>query len=150
MGLALKKVADKSGKHPPKGMPWPLKTVRLLEEPPQRHRFTQDWLQRESLLGWVTMNGDQITLKLEDRTAVYRVKVWPGVYCLYCDERIANSPADQQNYPDPPLRKAEAERQQQHVQGCAQGEDSPDPQHPSGRQACHYYEAELEGEQSNG
>lgn len=150
MGLALRKVADKSGDAPKRGAPWPLKHVRVLEPLPQRHRFTTDWLQREALSGWVMMNGDEITLRLEDRTAVYRVVVWPGVYCLFCDERIATNPADQQSFPDQAERLAEVERQQKHVRSCAQGADSPDPRYPAGRKACHYYEAELQGEQSDG
>lgn len=144
MGLALKKVADKTGDPPPGGTPWPLKAVRLQSPLPEVHRFTTDWLQREALAGWVTLNADRIELRLEDRTAVYRVRQWPGVYCLHCGERIAQKPGDQQSFPNQADRLAEVDRQQKHVTACSQGADSPDPQNPAGRKACHYYEAELE------
>lgn len=144
MGLKVKKVADKTGERPPAGMPWPLASVRLQGPLPERHRFPRRWLANQALDGWVTISGGRITLRLEDGDATYRVLSGPGVYCLYCDERIADAPADQQNYPDAALRQAEAERQQQHVRACSGGEPSPDPREPSGRKHCAYYDAELE------
>lgn len=64
--LGLRKLADKSGKPPKDGKPWPLAGTVLLTDPPKRHSFSADFVARESSPdggAWLEVEGMRLIMQ---------------------------------------------------------------------------------------
>jgi hypothetical protein len=62
--LLLHKRADYSGSEPPEGEAWPLSHVELQSEPPAEHRFSEEFVDQNTKLGWIEYAGEPLSYEV--------------------------------------------------------------------------------------
>jgi hypothetical protein len=99
--------------------------IKVLRAKAKQH-FSPNLLEVGQLEGWLTRNGNVLTIK-SDPPLVYRIVRTPGYYCCHC-----NRPLDDGGVARSHLSAAHAD------------EESPDPANPAGYRRDNFYAAERE------
>lgn len=83
--------------------------------------------------GWISIDGDTLTLTTVEEALRYRIRRAPGRYCCHCQAQLPDDVAGA-------LARL-------HVAQRHRGEASPDPANPAGYLMTNAYECELDAEQ---
>jgi len=94
----------------------------------RKQKFSPDLLARGQAEGWLVVQGRTLTLKHADGEVAFNIVRTPGYYCCHCGVAVGDG--------------AEA---RVHIGALHAGQDSPDPESPSGYMRTHAYKAVQAG-----
>lgn len=133
--MLIRKVADKSGKEPPRDEetgrllePWPLSHVEVVSAGDREfvsRQLVESWLAD----GVASIGAGKLTIHAKPDEVSFRIVQAPGVYCSHCDAKL-----------DAGDQVAQAHVKREHGDAA-----SPDPESPAGYAVVNGYRLEAIG-----